>query len=74
MSILTFPSVVPFQTAWTLSANSLSHTSPLSRVSTYLELSGAKWSATLSFRVLDEDEAAPLEAFLSQLGNSGPPV
>lgn len=72
MTTLTFPSIIPNSTEWSLQSNTQQHRSPLSGTIQTLELAGARWSASLRFDSLTQSDARTMMAFLVQLrGGAG---
>lgn len=70
MITLAFPSLVvpwPDQFDFSLISNTQIFQSPLSGSLQTLELPGARWGATLTFNNVKDDDAATLQAFLTQL-------
>ena len=72
MPVLTFPDISPDKMRWGILANTQDHTSPLTASSQTIELPAPRWTCDLSYFRRPVEQAAPLQAFLSQLkGTAG---
>lgn len=72
MAILTFPNITPDSLDFGIKYNTQVSTTTLSGVTRTVELPGARWGGTMSFRDLSPTDSAALKAFLLSLrGSSG---
>jgi len=72
MAILTFPSITPDTLEFGIKYNTQISTTSLTGAITTIELPGARWKGSMSFRDLTLAESAELKAFLMELrGMSG---
>lgn len=67
MTIYTLPTIVATELKWSLQTNTMTFSSPLSNATQRMELPGARWSASLSFRDLQQAEHREWMATLAQL-------
>jgi hypothetical protein len=70
MAILTFPSITPEIQDFGIRYNTQVSTSSVSGVAQTVELPGARWNGTMSFRDLTVTESADLKRFMLELRGS----
>lgn len=72
MAILTFPNITPESFDFGIKYNTQVSTTSMSGITQTVELPGARWAGSMSFRDLSVSESAALKAFLLELrGSSG---
>jgi len=72
MAVLTFPNITPDTFEFGIRYNTQVSTTTLSGITQTVELPGARWAGTMSFRDLSPSDSAELKAFLLELrGISG---
>lgn len=70
MAILTFPAITPETQDFGIKYNTQISTSSLNGVNQRVELPGARWGGSMSFRDLTVSEAATLKTFMLELRGS----
>lgn len=72
MAVLTFPSITPEIQTFGIKYNTQISSSAISGIAQTVELPGARWHGSMSFRDMTVTESASLKAFLLELrGSSG---
>ena len=72
MAVLTFPSITPDTIDFGIRYNTQVSTTTLSGIVQTVELPGARWLGSMTFRDLTPEDSAALKGFLMRLrGSSG---
>lgn len=72
MTVYSFPSIVPNESEWELVSSTKVHRSPFNGSMQTIEMPGAYWAVSLTFRHLTDSQYRTLMAFLARLrGRAG---